>query len=353
MEIFLHNRNTEHVCCMYKFVFFPTSHSQQAFLLQVSFETGKRGYFFKFYYRIPINCQEMRKVIPNKVIASSVESIHLTVTHITFSVFFNNPVSNLLPLSVTHLFFQNNFNQSVDFLPACLSHLRLGGAFNQPVDHLPSSLLCLHLHCDWNTCSMRETRLESTKQPKHGFHESLSHLPSSLTELDVNFRTLSQPLQGIPPSLRRLTLTCVFFHGVRSFSPSLTHLSICAYVAFFTPLVDLPSTLTHLRIDCISFDQSMDDLPPSLTHLEIFSDKFYHPLTRLPQTLTYLRLHKKYPMHLLALDTLTLLASLVGISEINFAQLPPSLTTLIIGDDCIQPLGISAYFPSPLLTTLS
>src|SRR3990167_6929762 len=69
----------------------------------------------------------------------SVDNLPNTLTHLTFGTYFNQPVDNL-PNTLTHLTFRHNFNQSVDNLPNTLTHLTFGHNFNQPVDNLPNTL---------------------------------------------------------------------------------------------------------------------------------------------------------------------------------------------------------------------
>lgn len=64
-------------------------------------------------------------------------------------IWFNVPLnSNIFPSGLTTLFFNDNFNQSIDHLELALhltslKRLRLGPQFNQPIRHLPPSLAIL------------------------------------------------------------------------------------------------------------------------------------------------------------------------------------------------------------------
>lgn len=62
-----------------------------------------------------------------------------SITHLTFSNYFNKPVDNL-PQSIIYLTFSNQFNKPVDNLPQSITHLIFGKYFNQPVDNLPQSI---------------------------------------------------------------------------------------------------------------------------------------------------------------------------------------------------------------------
>ena len=72
------------------------------------------------------------------------------LTQISFIAYFNQPVDNILPKTLTGLHFGIEFNQHVNYLPSSLQSLTFGVNFNQPVDHLPISLTNLEFGAHFN-----------------------------------------------------------------------------------------------------------------------------------------------------------------------------------------------------------
>eukprot|EP01112_Ceratiomyxa_fruticulosa_P004279 TRINITY_DN1474_c0_g3_i2.p1 TRINITY_DN1474_c0_g3~~TRINITY_DN1474_c0_g3_i2.p1 ORF type:complete len:199 (+),score=9.44 TRINITY_DN1474_c0_g3_i2:187-783(+) len=67
------------------------------------------------------------------------------LTHLRFSIHFNQPVLNL-PNKLTHLHFGFDFNQSIERLPHKITHLGLGVKFEQPGHSLPPRIEQLEFH---------------------------------------------------------------------------------------------------------------------------------------------------------------------------------------------------------------
>ena len=53
---------------------------------------------------------------------------------------YNNWNPSILPLNITHLTFEHEFNQRVNELPENLTHLTFGWEFNQSVNELPKNI---------------------------------------------------------------------------------------------------------------------------------------------------------------------------------------------------------------------
>jgi len=70
----------------------------------------------------------------------------LMVTHLTFDNFFDQSIDNCIPESVTHIMFGRNFNQPVDNLPQLITHISFGPMFNQTIDNVPMSVKEIILH---------------------------------------------------------------------------------------------------------------------------------------------------------------------------------------------------------------
>ena len=71
------------------------------------------------------------------------------ITHIIFDNDFNESVDDLQH-GVTHLTFEWSFNQSVNNLPASVTHLTFGRHFDQAVNRLPKTLTHLTFHKNFN-----------------------------------------------------------------------------------------------------------------------------------------------------------------------------------------------------------
>ncbi len=88
----------------------------------------------------------MIKFIVNK---SNVNNIPSNVTHLIFNDYFNQPLSvGVIPNSVTHLVFGCEFNQIVD-IPNSVTHLLFGYNFNRPL-YIPNSLIYLRFGYEFN-----------------------------------------------------------------------------------------------------------------------------------------------------------------------------------------------------------
>jgi len=64
------------------------------------------------------------------------------VTHLTLAGYFNQPILNIIPLTVTHLTFGFHFNQQIeeDSIPSSVQYLEFGYWFNQSLDKIPESV---------------------------------------------------------------------------------------------------------------------------------------------------------------------------------------------------------------------
>src|SRR5947208_3141972 len=92
--------------------------------------------------------------------------------------------SNMLLTKITHLFFDYEFNQSVDNLPPNITYLTFGSNFNQPVDYLPKTLTHLTFGYDFN-------------QP-------VDYLPPNITDLTFGI-SFNQSVNNLPPNITDLT----------------------------------------------------------------------------------------------------------------------------------------------------
>uniref|UniRef100_A0A6C0C5Z2 F-box domain-containing protein n=1 Tax=viral metagenome TaxID=1070528 RepID=A0A6C0C5Z2_9ZZZZ len=197
-----------------------------------------------------------------------------SVTHLTFGTQFDNPIGKQLSsTTLTHLVFNDYFDQSVDNLPESLTHLVFGGEFISPnvltvngffnwkdiyaggsfdrsIDNLPKTLMFLSLGCDFNT--------------------PIKNLPSSLTYLNLG-NEFNQSIKNIlPPTLIYLILGDEFRRSIKNRIPqSVIHLSIS-----FTSSrpIYVPPWIKHLEIDAKEGNWKENCLPYGIIHLKIYGN---------------------------------------------------------------------------------
>jgi FNIP Repeat len=103
-------------------------------------------------------------------------------------------------------------------------------------------------------------------------------VPPAVTELEVG--DLNQPIDFLPPNLKKFTLGVEFNHPLPHHLPeSLTWLSLGD--SFNQPVESLPLSLHYLSLGH-KYNQPLNKLPPKLLQLEIDSKDFNQPLDYLP-----------------------------------------------------------------------
>ena len=115
---------------------------------------------------------------------------------------------------------------------------------------------------------------------------------SKLTSLSIDDNEFNQPLNNLPNTLTRLTLSCCikFNQPLDNLPRTLISLILSYCSAFNQPINNLPITLKSLSIHGYAFNQSLDNLPTSLNSLRIISSAFNQPLNHLPASLNLLRI---------------------------------------------------------------
>lgn len=312
----------------------------------------------------------------------TLSSVPPSVTHLTFSDTFNEPIHELpatliqldlgryfnnhidsLPPSLAHLFFSSNYNHPLPVLPTSLTHLMLGERFTYPLDTLPQSLVCLFLmgnyfyplnnllplqtiaifgYCDTTTLPPSITRIILPN-----WLPSPPLLPN-LTSVEwraaptlpvyykrfINSTIIDTKSINFPPSMTHLNMENLPF-DLPIIVPFLTHLTLS--YSYNQPLV-LPASLTHFTAGG-SFNKPLN-LPSNLLHLEL-GYAYTHQIINFPTKLQYLKLGSNYQHHLdrlpasilhLHVDTQanSFPSSLIHLSirEIHTDSLPSSLTHL-------------------------
>jgi hypothetical protein len=169
-------------------------------------------------------CQNIRLTRPNSVFELEEDDVYVDIT---LPIGFDHSLKEVTwPSRLTHLTFDEWFNQPVDHLPVSLTHLTLGLCFNQSVDRLPASLTHLAFY--------------------GYFNQPVDRLPASLTHLTFRGH-FNQPVDRLPASLTHLTFGDCFNQPVNHFPPCLTHLTIGYY--FLRPVNHLPASLKRIKIE--------------------------------------------------------------------------------------------------------
>ena len=80
------------------------------------------------------------------------EVLPINIKHLTFAVYFNEPIKHTLPNSITHLDFGYKFNKSIEnVIPRCVKYLTFGKYFNQPItDVIPHGVTHLSFGNNFN-----------------------------------------------------------------------------------------------------------------------------------------------------------------------------------------------------------
>lgn len=196
----------------------------------------------------------------------------------------NEPIQFKLPDTITHLYFQDDYNLALPQLPLSLIHLDTGIVFNQPLAQLP---------------------------------EKLQHL--------VLGRCYSYPLPTLPASLVYLKLGTTSNCIIGQLPDNLTHLILVGRYKY--PLPELPASLSHLKLG-IRYNHPLPKLPDTLSYL-IMSRDYNLPLS-LPCKLKSLALGPDYNQSLSLPDELADLRLGRNYNQ-PFTKLPASLLRLVLG----------------------
>ena len=71
----------------------------------------------------------------------------MSVTHLTFGDYFDQPIDSCIPGFVTHLTFGCYFNKPINgCIPDSVTHLTFGSDFDQPIDQIPDPVKNISLH---------------------------------------------------------------------------------------------------------------------------------------------------------------------------------------------------------------
>lgn len=240
------------------------------------------------------------------------------ITHFTFDISFSTfnrmrrdyvmkrLVRDVIPSTVTHLRFSDNFNQLLEegLLPQGLLHLTFGNDFNSiiKVGALPDSLTYLEFGRNFN-------------QP---FGDAL---PPNLTQLDLS-SCYSCPIAGVIPS-------------------SVTAMDLGFKIK---DMASLPPHLTKLLIGC-PVTRIIGNIP-AVTFLELGSDKTLLPPGKIPSSVKTLILNQPLGVGSIpdSVETLNI-AGEDGVIAVG--AIPVSVTTIAFSWSWNHPI-ISGTFPDSL-----
>eukprot|EP00026_Physarum_polycephalum_P007208 Phypoly_transcript_07265.p1 GENE.Phypoly_transcript_07265~~Phypoly_transcript_07265.p1 ORF type:complete len:374 (+),score=50.91 Phypoly_transcript_07265:63-1124(+) len=213
---------------------------------------------------------------------------------------FSGPINmQMIPLSVTHLIFNQSYSRSIDKLPSTITHITFGKFFNFEItNHLPESLVYLKL----GNCFIQEInhlpKLLKILVIGDNFNHPVDHLPSSLTHLTLG-RSFNHPLDHLPPTLIYLFVQSYVFNQLVDHLPE-SLLSLSLPMGFDQPINHLPPFLEQLTLS-YKFNQTVDMLPKTIKKLVIHGSQFNHPipslphLTQLPHRITFLQPSTEVP----------------------------------------------------------
>lgn len=205
----------------------------------------------------------------------SLDDLPNTLTHITISEDFNQPIDNLPNSLRTLWIFSSRFNQPINKLPASLRNLYLSNC-NYLITALPKNLhtlslggYCLPGNFPPHLCSLNVG---------NDFNQRVDNLPKTLTSLKFGF-SFNQPVNNLPPNLWKLKFGCNFDH----------------------PVDDLPNQLREITFGTC-FNQSICRLPDSITNIcfeeytsvdyTLYRSRFSYEFTKLPENLRAITLPK-------------------------------------------------------------
>lgn len=136
-----------------------------------------------------------------------------------------------LPLSLTQLTLNSNFNLPIKLLPPLLTHLIFGNEFNQPID-LPSQIIYLSLSSNNEyIINNLPNGIEKLHLFDKAFDLELNNLPTSIKTIiftNVNFRIYDKKLNCLPDSVEYIKLPLEYKHRISNIPKKLKNVS-CSY----------------------------------------------------------------------------------------------------------------------------
>jgi len=283
---------------------------------------AKLPYFINF-----TNVEAPQSILPNlrsdKCIyfKSRTANVPDNVTHLTFDDDFNQPLLSIPP-SVKYLAFGKKFNQPIDFIPTSVTHLIFGDDFNQPIKGIPESVVFLIFGYSFNQ-TIRYCIPKSVKYLEFGD--------------DFNQKIYEQ---SISDSLVCLTIGSHFSHLLCLITMSIEYLTFRD--DFNKCIADLPTKITHLTFGH-RFNQSITErilgfagsiyiksIPNSVTHLT-FGDDFNKPtFGGIPNSTTHLKFGKNFNQFLCTNKEMPLTHLTYDVQD---KYMPPSVIELTLSKD--------------------
>jgi len=130
------------------------------------------------------------------------------IMHLTFGIFFDGSIDNLIPKTIKHLIFGITFNKPIiNNIPLSVTHLTFGVGFNQPIDKTASNVTHLTLD-NLNISITTEQFFEKVTHLRFGFHFNKSikgYISPSVKYLEFGPK-FAQSLNDIPSSVIQIKI---------------------------------------------------------------------------------------------------------------------------------------------------
>jgi len=191
---------------------------------------------------------------------------------IYFGIKFNQQIANkrgesVLPEMLEEIRFGTEFNQPVEneeksFLPENLKFIGFGSNFDQKIDKLPGKIENLYF---WDGMKMEDYQgyYYST------FNKPINNLPKSLKKLTLS-EYFNQPVDNLPLSLEEIIFGGIFNQPVDNLPLSLRKIKFGE--SFNKPTNNLPNKIKYVSFwDIIS----INNLPDSIEEIEIENINYY------------------------------------------------------------------------------
>lgn len=119
----------------------------------------------------------------------------------------------------------------------------------------------------------------------------IEELPKTLQNLKIDFVTFNQSLDNLPPDLQSLKIICTLFdHSLDNLPQNLQSFVLISH-CFNQPINKLPLNLKSYGMYCETFNHSLDELPDTLQWISIKSYEYNQPINKFPKDLKSLSLH--------------------------------------------------------------
>jgi hypothetical protein len=243
-------------------------------------------YGFDFYELTSFTNNDKEYIIENKIkylylnSNDNIPELPNTITHLKLGRYFNKPEIEWVDKikNITHIFFGNHYNHSIEKLPETITHIFLGYEFNQSVDSLPKNLEYIKLGSKFN--------------------KSVDLLPINLKYI-IFGNTFNSPIDNLPFNLIGIKLYHYFNCPIKNLPSSIRYLH---YSLHFSIPIFFPKNLEQLILPD-NYNEIVDNLPDTITHLHL-GNIFDKKITKLPNCLKYIIFSNNYNNDILCLNSI-------------------------------------------------